>query len=105
MIDYDASRDALYRPSLRPTLFAPGSRIADIGVDAACAELSRLAYLAFEVDDAQRQQLVSALESLGLSSWRGFNALATGTEAFAAIDNITGDAFVVFRGTTPGDFK
>jgi hypothetical protein len=105
MIDYDASRDALYRPALRPTLFTPGSRISHIGVDAACAELSRLAYLAFENDDAQRSQLILAVESLGLSGWTGFNVPATGTEAFAAIDNATGDAFVVFRGTAPGDIK
>jgi len=105
MIDYDASRDALYRPALRPTLFAPGSRISHIGIDAACAELSRLAYLAFESDDAQRRQLILALESVGLSGWTGFNAPATGTEAFAAIDHLSGDAFVVFRGTAPGDIK
>lgn len=105
MIDYDASRDALYRPALRPTVFAPGSRIADIGLDAACAELSRLAYLAFEVDAAQRRLLVEALERLGLSAWTGFDAPTTGTEAFAAIDSDSGDAFVVFRGTAPGDIK
>ena len=105
MIDYDASRDALYRPALRPAVFARGSRIADIGIDAVCAELSRLAYLAFESDDTQRRQLILALESLGLSGWTGFNAPATGTEAFAAIHEDTGDAFVVFRGTAPGDIK
>lgn len=105
MIDYDASRDALYRPALRPTVFTSGSRIADIGIDAACAELSRLAYLAFESDDMQRRQLIEALERLGLSAWTGFHAPATGTEAFAAVRSDTGDAFVVFRGTAPGDIK
>lgn len=105
MIDYDASRDALYRPAQRPTVFVPGMRIADIGIDATCAELSRLAYLPFESDDAQRRRLIEILESLGLASWAGFNAPATGTEAFAAIDSERGDAFVVFRGTAPGDIK
>jgi len=105
MIEYDASRDALYRPALRPTVFAPGLQIADIGIDATCAELSRLAYVRFESDDAQRRRLIDMLESLGLTSWMGFNAPATGTEAFAAIDNERGDAFVVFRGTAPGDIK
>jgi len=105
MIDYDASRDALYRPALRPAVFAPGMRIADIGIDATCAELSRLAYVPFESDEAQRRRLIETLESLGLTSWTGFNALATGTEAFAVIDGERGDAFVVFRGTAPGDIK
>jgi hypothetical protein len=105
MIDYDASRDALYRPAQRPTVFAPGMRIADIGVDATCAELARLAYLQFECDDEQRRRLVEILESLGLVSWTGFNATGTGTVAFAAIDSESGGAFVVFRGTAPGDIK
>ncbi|HET7065783.1 MAG TPA: lipase family protein [Rudaea sp.] len=105
MIDYDASRDALYRPALRPTVFASGMQIADIGVDATCAELSRLAYVPFESDEGQRRRLIEILDSLGLSSWIGFNAPATGTEAFAAIDSERGDAFVVFRGTAPGDIK
>jgi len=105
MIDFDASRDALYRPALRPTVFSSGMRIADVGVDAACAELSRLAYLPFEHDGSERLRLVEILGSLGLTSWSGFHAPATGTEAFAAIDNERGDAFVVFRGTAPGDIK
>jgi len=105
MIDYDASRDALYRPALRPTVFAPGMRTADIGIDATCAELSRLAYMPFESDEGQRRRLIGILESLGLTSWMGFNAPATGTEAFAAIDSGRGEAFVVFRGTAPGDIK
>jgi len=105
MIDYDASRDALYSPGLRPALFAPGSRISDIGVDAVCAELSRLAYLAFEIDDIQRRQLILALESVGLSGWTGFTAPATGTEAFVTTHHDTGDVFLVFRGTAPGDIK
>jgi len=105
MIDYDASRDALYRPALRPTVFVRGMRIADVGIDAVCAELSRLAYTPFESDEAQRRQLIETLESLGLTSWMGFDAAATGTEAFAAIDSEHGDAFVVFRGTAPGDIK
>jgi len=105
MIDYDASHDALYRPALRPAVFAPGLRIADVGIDAACAELSRLAYVPFESDSAERLRLIEILGSLGLTSWSGFHAPATGTEAFAVIDSERGDTFVVFRGTAPGDIK
>lgn len=105
MIDYDASRNALYRPALRETVFAAGSPISAIGIDAACAEFSRLAYLAFESDPAQRRRLIETMERLGLTGWTGFDAPATGTEAFAAIHVETGDAFVVFRGTAPGDIK
>jgi hypothetical protein len=99
-IDYDASRDALYRPALRATVFSAG---APIGGDALCAEASRLAYLAFENDAAQRRELIDALGRVGLGRWAGFHARQTGSEAFAARSD-DGDAWVVFRGTVPGDF-
>lgn len=99
-IAYDPTRDALYRPALRPTVFAAG-RLYD--PDATCAEAARLAYLHFESDDAQRRQLVDALARVGLRDWAGFADAATGSEAFAAIDAGSGAALVVFRGTEPGD--
>jgi len=100
-IDYDASRDALYRPALRATVF---SAQATVGHDARCAEACRLAYLAFESDAAQRRRLSEALARAGLGHWAGFHARQTGSEAFAALAG-DGSAYVVFRGTVPGDFK
>lgn len=100
-IDYDASRDALYRPALRPTVFSAG---ASPGIDALCAEASRLSYLGFESDAAQRRQLIEALGRAGLGRWTGFHARQTGTEAYGALFE-DGDAIVVFRGTVPGDIK
>ena len=99
-IDYDPSRDALYRPALRPTVFTAGEHY---DTDAICAESARLAYLHFESDDAQRLRLVDALARVGLQEWVGFNDAATGSEAFAAIDSSSGAPLVVFRGTEPGD--
>src|SRR5262249_53936813 len=99
-IEYDPSRDALYRPALRPIVFAAGERYEP---DAICAEAARLAYLHFESDDSQRRQLVDALALVGLRDWAGFNDVATGSEAFAAIDAGSGAPLVVFRGTEPGD--
>jgi len=100
-IDYDASRDALYRPALRPTVLSGG---ASPGIDALCAEASRLSYLGFESDAAQRRQLIDALGRAGLGRWAGFHARQTGTEAYCALSE-AGDAIVVFRGTVPGDIK
>jgi len=100
-IDYDASRDALYRPALRATVFAAH---APVGDDALCAEACRLAYLAFENDAAQRRRLIDALARARLGNWAGFHARQTGSEAFAALAD-DGAAYVVFRGTVPGDFK
>ncbi|HEY2394519.1 MAG TPA: lipase family protein [Rudaea sp.] len=100
MIDYDATRDALYRPALRPTVFAVG---ATVSPDAACAECSRLAYLHFESDAVQRQQLIDALARAGLTQWAGFADAKSGTEAFAVVREGSGEILVAFRGTEPGD--
>ena len=100
MIDYDASRDALYRPALRPTVFATGSSVS---ADALCAECSRLAYLQFDRDVGQRRQLVEALALAELSQCEVFSDAKTGTQAYAAISDSSGDALIVFRGTVPGD--
>lgn len=100
MIDYDPSRDALYRPALRPTLFVAGAAIA---ADAVCAECSRLAYLHFDSDATQREQLINALARTNLSQCEGFSDAKTGTQAYAAINEASGDALVAFRGTEPGD--
>jgi triacylglycerol lipase len=101
VIDYDASRNALYHPALRPTVLCDGMELTP---DALCAECSRLAYLHFESDAAQRQQLIDALACASLTQWAGFNDAASGSEAFAAIDRNSGAVLVAFRGTEPGDF-
>jgi hypothetical protein len=100
MIDYDASRDALYRPALRPTVLVAGAAIA---ADAVYAECSRLAYLHFDSDAAQRQQLIDALARANLSQCEGFSDAKTGTQAYAAINEASGEALIAFRGTEPGD--
>jgi len=101
-IEYDASREALYRPATRASLFEGGASLAG---DALCAECSRLAYLSFERPGADRQRLIETLARAGLSQWEAFHDAATGTEAFAAIRHDSGEAFVVFRGTAPGDIR
>lgn len=99
-IPYDPSREALYRPAARPTVFSAGR---NYGPDALCAEAARLAYLHFENDDAERERLTDALARVGLREWAGFSDAATGSEAFAAIDSNSGAPLIVFRGTEPGD--
>jgi hypothetical protein len=99
-IDYDPSREALYRPASRPTVLVAGRLYSN---DALCAEFARLAYLHFESDDAQRERLIGALARVGFRNWAGFRHSATGSEAFAAIDAGNGAPIVVFRGTEPGD--
>ncbi len=100
MIDYDASRDALYRPALRPSVFAAAAAVAR---DALCAECSRLAYLHFESDPAQRRQLTDALACAGLTQWTGFDDAGSGTEAYGVVHEASGEILVAFRGTEPGD--
>ena len=100
LIDYDASRDALYHPALRPTVFAAGAAVAP---DALCAECSRLAYLHFESDPAQRRQLIDALARAGLTQWAGFADARLGTEAYGVVKEASGEILVAFRGTEPGD--
>ncbi|MEY4764948.1 MAG: hypothetical protein RI907_1621 [Pseudomonadota bacterium] len=100
MIAYDATRDALYHPWKRPTVFRPG--VACDGV-ALAVEAARLAYWPFERDPAQRAAL---RESLLVAGFDGFTPLvhpATGSQGYGAFRAADGLALLAFRGTEPDD--
>jgi pimeloyl-ACP methyl ester carboxylesterase len=105
LIPYDSSREALFHPGLRPTVFQPGD--ADrLPIEAICAECSRLAYVQFEHSDAERERLLEALGRLGASDFAPFDDPDTDTQGFAVLLPFAGQpnrrrALVAFRGTEP----
>src|ERR1700757_2558172 len=99
-MDYDASKDALYHPELRDTIFKSG---VPLPPELMCAELSRLAYIRFENSDAEEQRLQAALGSGGLRPAVTFSTRRSSTQGFAVVSTDGQDAFVVFRGTQADD--
>ena len=103
-ISYDASRDALFHPAGRPTVF--GREISDAGrIAAVCAESSRLAYLRFEDPGNSSQKIVlgDALAKVGISRPACFSEDSSSTEAFAAVLPQSAGTLIAFRGTEPDE--
>ena len=98
MINYDPSREALYQPAKRPTVFGDFT-LTDDGV---CAELARLAYLPYERDDASLHLLQQALQRIGLAYSKQFSDGGTSTQAFGAVHS-DGRVYLAFRGTEADD--
>jgi hypothetical protein len=98
MLDYDATRDALYKPYLRPTVFkaTPEADHARLGVEAA-----RLAYWPAEKDAQLNADLTASLARIGFDAPSLFNDVDTGTQGYAAFRAQDGLALVAFRGTEP----
>lgn len=100
MIAYDATRDALYHPYLRPTVFKPehsqqGRLLA--------TEAARLAYWPFERDAARRAELQEALRVVGFDQWVPFVAAQTGSQGYGAVRASDGMVLLAFRGTEPDE--
>lgn len=98
IIPYDASRDALYSPQLRPTVFEPDTQYE---LTPLCAELSRLAYIHFEDGGAEQASLKAALALVGFGSFAPFVDAPTGTQGFGVVRVIDGLLVLAFRGTEP----
>ena len=98
-IPYDASRTSLLHPAGRPTLLSKGCA-KQLPPDAIFAECARLAYLRFESDPAQRQQLSDALGSLDATALEFFNHPPTDTQAYGVVLPDIG-TLLAFRGTEP----
>lgn len=100
-MQYDPSRDALYHPANSDTVFQEG---VGLPPSAVCAELSRLAYVRFDLDtDATRGRLDRALARAGLAPASTFANPATSAEAFATRSHDGQQAFLAFRGTQSDD--
>ena len=97
-IPYDASRDALYSPQLRPTVFTTD---AHYELPALCAELSRLAYIHFEDGGAEQASLEAALALVGFNGFVSFIDTPTGTQGYGAWRSADNLALLAFRGTEP----
>jgi hypothetical protein len=100
-IPYDASRDALDSPQLRPTVLTAGKQY---DVLALSVEFARLAYVGFERSDAERTRLEEALGRVQFDGFVPFNDPATGTQGFGALRSHDGLAILAFRGTEPQAF-
>lgn len=98
MIDYDASKSALYTPGRRPTLFVNGAMYSPLQL---CIEAARLAYVDFENSDAGLRSLTNALARVGFGKPEPFVDAKTGTEAFGAYRAADRAVLVAFRGTQP----
>jgi hypothetical protein len=88
---YHAERTSLMQPATGPNLF---ELVPDPPFACVCAELSRLAYTAFE--DGDEPLLRAALQPASLELLATFSV--DGTQAFAARSQ-QGQVFVAFRGT------
>jgi Lipase (class 3) len=99
-IEYDPSRDALYHPELRATVFEFGRsyRPEQLAVEAA-----RLAYIRAETSSSERLRLTESLAHAGFDAPTLFADSATGSEAFAAQRPGDGTTLFSFRGTQPDD--
>jgi hypothetical protein len=95
-MDYDPTRKSLYTPASGDPL--PGFS-SGWGKDAICAELSRLAYYHFELNEAPR--LNAALRRAGFTDAQPFNGEKLGAQAFGTTAG-DGSRFVAFRGTQAG---
>lgn len=97
---YDPTRQSLYHPEARNTLFS-----ADVRPDpqALAIEASRLAYLRFEESGAAAEQLSASLALVGLPGPAHFVHAASDGAGFGAIDK-NGAALLAFRGTQVDHF-
>lgn len=94
-INYDPTRQSLYHPELRPTVFIKPDRP---NPTALAVEAARLAYLRFEDDNAQRDRLNQALAQVGFGSARHFIHEPSNGAGFGSVDT-DGFALLAFRGT------
>jgi Lipase (class 3) len=94
IIPYDPTRESLYKPHLRPTIFVAPVNSVTSGV---CAELSRLVYLPFEKNQSDLIRLTRDLNTGGFELLRVFNN--QGTQAMLIVHKSTQQYVLAFRGT------
>jgi pimeloyl-ACP methyl ester carboxylesterase len=100
MLAYDASREALYQPERRPTLFVEGR---DLPIAQVALEAARLAYVRAETAVSETARLNDALARVGFGAATLFVHPATGTFGFGCVRSTDGTRLVAFRGTQPDD--
>jgi hypothetical protein len=96
-IEYDATRDALFRPEFRDTLFEPGANYSEQQL---AAETARLAYLRAEAVPSDYARLTESLSRVGFGVPELVFDPATDAYAFLSKGN-SGGTLLAFRGTQP----
>jgi hypothetical protein len=96
-IEYDASRDALFKPESRETLFESGVQYSTVQL---AAEAARLAYLRAEADPSDYAHLTESLSRVGFGVPDLIFDQATNTYAFLSKGD-SGATLLSFRGTQP----
>jgi hypothetical protein len=97
-IEYDATRDALFRPEARDTLFEAG---VNYSAQQLAAEAARLAYLRAESASADCARATEALARVEFGPPQCIFDSATETYAFLSKHATTGTTLLSFRGTQP----
>jgi hypothetical protein len=98
-MDYNATKDALFRPELTQTTFPPHSSPGEIPL---CIEACRLAYYKTEFGDAELDRLKAALANIGFGEVTPLRSSAfVDAQGFGAFRAADGTALVAFRGTEP----
>lgn len=98
-IPYDASRDSLFHPQLRQTLFTAGS---DPDERQIAVEACHLAYYKAETGAAEEARLKDAWDRIGFADVQPFHSNAfIDAQGFAAWRERDRTAIVAFRGTEP----
>ena len=95
LIDYDSSREALFQPELRVTIFGAGAQPT---FEALAVEAARLAYVHAESRGDALARLSADLAKASFGVPTPFNDSRTGSQGFGALRE-DGLGLIAFRGT------
>jgi hypothetical protein len=102
MLAYDATRNALYRPEQRDTIFRAGQNYSAVQL---AVEAARLAYYRAEETASERARLAEALARVGFTGLTLAVDPKSGALAFSARRETDGTSLLSFRGTRPNDYR
>ena len=98
-IPYSPWREDLYHPCKNARFFSDGLPRAR---EALCAELARLVYCPFEVDNTNEQKVRTILQGVGFENTQFFSG--AGTQGFLTRSQAQRLSVLVFRGTESQEF-
>lgn len=101
-IDYDSSREALFHPESRATVFGDGPPPERVAL---AVEAARLAYVHAEKGGADLARLGTDLAKAGFGAPEVFNDDATDSQGYGTVRAADGLALLAFRGTQAEKFK
>jgi hypothetical protein len=98
LLEYDPSREALYSPDRRASLFEHGKQYTAVQI---AIEAARLAYIRAEQSAGELERLTASLAGAGFGTPTLFVDVKTGTEAFGTRRAADSTTLIAFRGTQP----